>query len=243
MKKNLFDFWITRPIKEKLSHGLNRLGLLIKGTCLRRTKKMIELSHPLPDRREKTTWVELPPKDRNLYSFFEKEAANIASGSYLYNGHLNSNDRQNNNILKLINFLRLICDHGEELLPRSAREIWSADGDKVIDWQSFQELQVACDMCGLKIDSSQGWSSIKLDISYSPAICEACRANSRENGLGIGFKNSDKSMPIPNGRQSPCSAAKILAAQQSPKLRALIDNLRQEQSFPGNCISNQPIKR
>lgn len=143
MKKNLFDFWITRPIKEKLPHGLNRLGLLIKGTCLRRTKKMIELSHPLPDRREKTTWVELTPKDRKLYSFFEKEAANIASGSYRYNGHPNPNDRQNNNILKLINFLRLICDHGEELLPQSAREIWSTDGDKVIDWQSFQELQVA----------------------------------------------------------------------------------------------------
>jgi SNF2 family DNA or RNA helicase len=80
MKKNLFDFWITRPIKEKLPHGLNRLGLLIKGTCLRRTKKMIELSHPLPDRREKTTWVELTPKDRKLYSFFEKRLPTLHQG-------------------------------------------------------------------------------------------------------------------------------------------------------------------
>ncbi|KAK0756595.1 hypothetical protein N5P37_010749 [Trichoderma harzianum] len=243
MKKNLFDFWISRPIKEKHSYGLKRLGLLIKGTCLRRTKKMIELSHPLPDRREKITWVELTPRDRNLYSFFEKEAANIASGSYWHNnGHPNSSDRQNNNILKLINFLRLICDHGEQLLPRSAVEIWSADGDRIIDWQNFQELQVACDMCGLKIDNFQGWSSIELDKSYSPVICKTCHASTRENGSGIEFTNPQNSMLIPNGRESPCSAAKIRAAQQSPKLKALIDNLRQEQFLPAHCISNPPIK-
>ncbi|KAL6821028.1 SNF2 family N-terminal domain-containing protein [Trichoderma sp. SZMC 28015] len=243
MKKNLFDFWITRPIKEKQSYGLRQLGLLIKGTCLRRTKKMIELSHPLPDRREKTTWVELTPRDRNLYSFFEKEAANIASGSYRHNnGHSNSNDRQNNNILKLINFLRLICDHGEQLLPQSAVEIWSAEGDKTVDWQSLQELQVACDMCGLKIDNTQGWSSNELDISYPRVICEACHTSTRENGPGIKFTNPDNSMPIPNGRESLCSAAKIRAAQQSPKLKALVDHLRQEQVLPSHCISNQPIK-
>ncbi|KAF3066160.1 putative SWI/SNF-related matrix-associated actin-dependent regulator of chromatin [Trichoderma lentiforme] len=230
MKKNQFDFWITRPIKEKHPYGLKRLGLLIKGICLRRTKKMIELSHPLPDRREKTTWVELTPRDRTLYSFFEKEAANIASGSYRYNnGHPNSSDRQNNNILKLINFLRLICDHGEQLLPRSAVEIWSAEGDKIIDWQSFQELQVACDRCGLEIDNTQGWSSIELDISYTPVICAACHASTRGNGTEIEFTYPDNSMLIPNGRDSPCFAAKIRAAQQSPKLKALIDNLRQEQ--------------
>ncbi|KAL6697594.1 SNF2 family N-terminal domain-containing protein [Trichoderma pleuroticola] len=243
MKKNLFDFWITRPIKENNSYGLKRLGLLIKATCLRRTKKMIELSHPLPDRREKTTWVELTLRDRNLYSFFEKEAASIASGSYRHNsGHSNSNDRQNNNILKLINFLRLICDHGEQLLPRSAVEIWSAEGDKLIDWQNFQELQVACDMCGLKIDNTQGWPSIGLDISYPPVMCAACQAITREHEPEIEFTYSDKSMLIPNGRESPCSEAKIRAAQQSPKLKALIDNLRQEQFLSDHCMSNQPIK-
>ncbi|QYT04363.1 hypothetical protein H0G86_011272 [Trichoderma simmonsii] len=240
MKKNLFDFWITRPIKEKHSYGLKRLGLLIKGTCLRRTKKMIELSHPLPDKREKTTWVELTPRDRNLYSFFEKEAANIASGSHRYNnGHSNSRDRQNSNILKLINFLRLICDHGEQLLPRSAVENWSAERDNVTDLQIFQ---VACDMCGLKIDNTQGWSSIELDISYPPVICEACHANTRENGPKSEFTNLDNSILIPDGRESPCSAPKIRAAQQSPKLKALVDNLRQEQFLPGHCLSNRPIK-
>ncbi|KAL7784188.1 SNF2 family N-terminal domain-containing protein [Trichoderma afarasin] len=243
MKKNLFDFWIARPIKEKQSYGLQRLGLLIKGTCLRRTKKMIELSHPLPDRREKITWVELTPRDRKLYSFFEKEAANMASGSYRHNnGHPNANDRHNNNILKLINFLRLICDHGEQLLPVSAVEIWSAEGDKIIDWQHFQEFQVTCDMCGLKIDNSQGWSSVDLDTSYPPIICEACRASTREIGPGIESKNPDNLIHIPNGRESPCSAAQIRAAQPSPKLKALIDNLRQEQFLPGHGISNQPIK-
>lgn len=243
MKKNLFDFWITRPIKEKQSYGLRQLGLLIKGTCLRRTKKLIELSHPLPDRREKITWVELTPADRNLYTFFEKKAASIASGSYRHNsGHLNSNDQQNNNILKLINFLRLICNHGEVLLPWSAVEDWKTAGDKSIDWGNFQELHAVCDLCGLRIDNSQCWSSVDLDVSYSPVICEACHASTRENEPEIEFTNQDNSMLISNRREDSCSAVKPRPSQQSPKLKALVDNLRQEQFLSGQCMPNQPIK-
>ncbi|KAL7910094.1 SNF2 family N-terminal domain-containing protein [Trichoderma velutinum] len=243
MKKNLFDFWITRPIKEKHSYGLKRLGLLIKGTCMRRTKKLIELSHPLPGRQEKTTVVELTPGDRHLYSFFENEAAKIASGYYRYNnGHPNLNDRQNNNILKLINFLRLICDHGEQLLPRSAVEIWKATGDKIIDWQSLHEFQEICDMCGLNIDNSQGQSSIGANNSYSQAICKECSTSGRESEPEVESIDLDNSMLIPDDRESSCSADKIRAPQQSPKLKALTDNLRQEQLLSDQCISNQPVK-
>lgn len=245
MKKNLFDFWIKRPIKEKQSYGLRQLGLLIKGTCLRRTKQLIESSHPLPDRREKTTWVELTPTDRNLYTFYEKEAATIASGSYRYNSeHPNSGDRRNSNILKLINFLRLICNHGEALLPWSAVEDWKTAGDKSMDWQNFQEPQAACDMCGLKIDDSQNQYSIDLDISSPQIICKACCCISTgESGVEIEPTNLDHSMLISNRREDSCSAVKPRPSQQSPKLKALIDNLRQEQSLSSQCTSNQPIKR
>lgn len=244
MKKNLFDFWIKRPIKEKQSYGLRQLGLLIKGTCLRRTKQLIESSHPLPDRREKTTWVELTPTDRNLYTFYEKEAATIASGSYRYNSeHPNSGDRRNSNILKLINFLRLICNHGEALLPWSAVEDWKTAGDKSMDWQNFQEPQAACDMCGLKIDDSQNQYSIDLDISSPQIICKACCCISTgESGVEIEPTNLDHSMLISNRREDSCSAVKPRPSQQSPKLKALIDNLRQEQSLSSQCTSNQPIK-
>ncbi|KAL7930066.1 SNF2 family N-terminal domain-containing protein [Trichoderma chlorosporum] len=243
MKKSFFDFWITKPIKKKSLFALQRLGLLIKGTCLRRTKKHIELSDSLPDRREQITWVKLSPEYRDLYSFFEREAANIASGAYRYNHEPTMpDDRKNNNILKFINFLRLICDHGEQLLPQSAIEVWRTTGDKFIDWQKFQEPQATCDRCGLKIDNSQAQPNIDLDMSYPEVVCKQCRTGTEENWREDESTYTAGFMSTPNDEERSYSASEIRPIQQSPKLKALIDNLRQEQYCSNQSFFNQPIK-
>ncbi|EHK18835.1 uncharacterized protein TRIVIDRAFT_193915 [Trichoderma virens Gv29-8] len=220
MKKSLFDFWITRPIKENHLCGLQRLRLLIKGTCLRRTKKLIKLSDQLPDPREQITWVELLPADRDLYTFFEKEAANIASGSYRYNiENSNSNDQKNNNILKFINALRLICDHGEYLLPRSAVELWRTPGDNLIDWQKVQKFREACN----------SRSAIGFHISCPQVMCRRCLTSTGEVGSKIESTHPDSSLLIRSDGEGSYSTIDIRPGQQSPKLEALIENLRQEQ--------------
>ncbi|EHK42066.1 hypothetical protein TRIATDRAFT_172559, partial [Trichoderma atroviride IMI 206040] len=144
--KKTFDFWITTPIREKSSYGLQRLSLLIKNTCLRRTKKSTELSDQLPNRREETVWVELLPRDRDLHSFFYKEAAKIASGFYRHKTENSTSNYPTSNILKLIIFLRLICNHGEKLLPPLAVGAWKAAEGNAFDWQIVQDFQQSCEI-------------------------------------------------------------------------------------------------
>lgn len=244
MNKKVFDFWITTKIKDKSSHGLRRLSLLIKNTCLRRTKKLIELSYQLPNRRETTTWVELLPGDRDLYRFFEKEAAKIASGFYRHNSETSTLFDPKNNILKLINFLRLICNHGETLLPPSAVDTWKAAVGGATDWQEIQELQESCEICDLKIDNSQDHSVISLDTLFPHIICRACLASTGENAHGNHLTNLTPSMSNPGeGIGESLFTSKLHTKQQSSKLSALIDNLRREQSCSDWYNPSQPIKR
>jgi SNF2 family DNA or RNA helicase len=244
MDKKIFDIWITTPVQEKTSYGLERLTLLIKNTCLRRTKKLTEFSYQLPNRREQTVLVELSQGDRDLYTFFEREAAKIASGFYRHNVENSTSNHSKNNILKMINFLRLICDHGEKLLPQSAIDTWLAAGDKAIGWQKIWESQESCEICGLKIDGFQDQSVSRLDISFPQVICRSCLAITEESEPRSGSTNFSRSIPTPDGATGELdSTIRIPTDQQSSKLKALIDNLRQEQSCSDQYSPNQPIKR
>lgn len=244
MDKKMFDFWITTPVKQKVPYGLQRLSLLIKNTCLRRTKKLTDLSYQLPDRREQTVWVELSQGDRDLYTFFEREAAKIASGFYRHNVATSTPDGSKNNILKLINFLRLICDYGEKLLPQSAIDTWLAAGDKAIDWQKIQESQELCEVCGLKTDGFQDQSVSSLDISFPQVICRSCLATTEESEPSSDSTNICHSTPTPDGIIGELyPTTRTPTDQQSSKVKALIDNLHQEQSCSDQYSPSQPIKR
>lgn len=241
--KKTFDFWITTPIREKSSYGLQRLSLLIKNTCLRRTKKSTELSDQLPNRREETVWVELLPRDRDLHNFFYKEAAKIASGFYRHKTENSTSNYPTSNILKLIHFLRLICNHGEKLLPPSAVGTWKASEGNAFDWQTIQDFQQSCEICDLEISDSEDQSVMSLDMSFPQVICRACLASTgkieHRNRLTI----LTRSMSIPSGDTGESySTSKIQTGQHSSKLSALVDNLRQEQSCSDQYNPNQPIK-
>ncbi|KAK5987845.1 SMARCA3-like protein-like protein [Cladobotryum mycophilum] len=246
MDKSVFDFWIAKPIKEKSPHGLQRLGSLIKATCLRRTKKLTQSLFQLPDRHEQTVRLELSPEDRDLYTFFSKKAANIASGAYRHDPQYSFMDgRKNDNILTLINVLRLICDHGEQLLPQSAVESWKTSGDNFMDWQKiqdFQEFQAACDLCGSKIDDAKVQNVMGLNTSSLHAMCQACHTSVEGNASENEPTSPDRSMPTPSDREGSYSTITTMPAQLPPKLKVLIDNLHQEQSISDHNESNRPVK-
>ncbi|RKL31204.1 hypothetical protein BFJ72_g11221 [Fusarium proliferatum] len=122
--KSRFDHWISNPIRDNVEGGLQKLQILVEATCLRRTKSSISQALPPPTVREEK--VDLHPCDRALYDFFESEAAKNATDSlnnYPASHHSNAG-RGKKNALSLIQNLRRICDHGEDLLSSSDSDVW-----------------------------------------------------------------------------------------------------------------------
>jgi SNF2 family DNA or RNA helicase len=79
--KRAFDQWISKPIRNKQSQGLDRLQDLIRATCLRRTiASLPDSALNLEPRAERIEWINLNEEDKELYAFFQRKAANIARG-------------------------------------------------------------------------------------------------------------------------------------------------------------------
>ncbi|KAF4502251.1 helicase-like transcription factor [Fusarium agapanthi] len=121
--KATFDHWISNPIQDNVQEGLRKLRILVEATCLRRTKSSISQALPPPTVREEK--VDLYPYDRALYDFFESEAAKNATDTCKnYPANASETGRKKKNALSLIQNLRRICDHGEDLLAASDIEVW-----------------------------------------------------------------------------------------------------------------------
>ena len=141
--KSVFDRWITKPIQQKKREGFDRLRKLVQATCLRRTKESIGNVLCLPPRNERTEYVQLHERDQELYDLFKTTAAELASGTKSFDVPESTLESSPDcSVLSLLNFLRLICDHGQALLPDTAlrmlrarsrampiREEFSGDGN------------------------------------------------------------------------------------------------------------------
>ncbi|KAL2672526.1 hypothetical protein Neosp_013238 [[Neocosmospora] mangrovei] len=86
----------------------------------------------LPDKIPHTECVEMSRNDRQLYQFFKRF-------SYLTAGlDKTSKKKAATNILVLISMLRLICDHGEALLPDSALTAWRNRDENALTWEMLE---------------------------------------------------------------------------------------------------------
>ncbi|KAH7080899.1 SNF2 family N-terminal domain-containing protein [Paraphoma chrysanthemicola] len=124
-ERSMFERWIAKPIKENKSEGYTMLQTLVRSTCLRRTKESIGDSLRLPQRHEKIEYVYLSREDQVLYDFFKEKGASLASGPKASHATVTQPDNdKRGGIICLLNFLRSICNHGEQLLPKAALRIW-----------------------------------------------------------------------------------------------------------------------
>lgn len=206
---------------------------------MRRTHKLLLSGSQLPQRRERTVWVELTPEDRALYRFFQQKTADIASGFYRQKSGNSATNRKDTNILSLINFLRLICDHGELLLSLSALEAWKTRNDRSIDWEMMQATQKACELCGGDLDDADTQTATNPDFPCSHPICGRCQEKSNSGAIESESKCSKCTAQMAN----PPSNSTPLPILPSPKVKALIDNLRQEQARFKQSGGEIPAKR
>lgn len=233
-EKRLFDYWITDPLKSGRPDSLRRLQQLVKITCLRRTKKAIGHTLTLPERAEQTEALEFHPRDLDIYNFFKERAAVIATrNSSEDRVAANSTQSRENNILSLINFLRLICNHGSALLPQSAISTWIPRDFASADWQMKQKWHPRCDLCDGDIEGAG--ASIRSFRDCENLICLAC-ATSRDQSNLI-----DENMTCPKCFQGSHDSedrvppdSQMAPAAPSPKIEALLRNLHREQRQAGD---------
>jgi hypothetical protein len=83
-------------------------------------------------------------------------------------------DHRKGNLLSLISFLRLICDHGEQLLPRPAVDAWKARDGTSINWQMMQSCRKRCCNCGTDIEEADFLASNGHGPRCQHWICTAC---------------------------------------------------------------------
>lgn len=231
VEKSKFDYWITSPIKSESREGIKRLQVLVKATCLRRTKMMAGYSFDLPQRIENIEYIDLHPPDQELYDFFKTKTANIAAGVNPANRAAPIGNPKENNILALINFLRLICNHGKQLLPESALEAWKVEDSASVDWQMMRNCRKSCEICDEDVDIGalplRSPQSVRRRL-----ICATC-AIEQEQGT------TEQETP---GRERSRNSPRMALIQPSAKIEALLRNLHSEQSLENRQVAGSPIK-
>ncbi|SPO06912.1 uncharacterized protein DNG_09606 [Cephalotrichum gorgonifer] len=127
-EKRDFVRLIVKPMEDENRRGLSRLQDLVNATCLRRTISSLGTAAlQLAPLDEKIEWLDLG-RDNELYTFFKRKAASVASGFGKQRAGNTGKDKGGENILSLLNFLRQICDYGERMLPVKALESWREGG-------------------------------------------------------------------------------------------------------------------
>lgn len=234
----MFNFWIAKPVEANQSGSHQKLERLIKATCLRRTKKALAGSLDLLPPIEEIEYVELHTEDQELYDFFKMKTASIAA-------NMKSKKRgktdKGESILPLMNFLRLICNHGEHLLPSTAMAAWRNRNSTSINLQVMKKFQSTCRICSNELEETN--EPILKDRSIGGnALCRTCSdedstSESASQNCGTITQMRMREAGSPGNLKYSKALARI---PSSAKVHALLRKLRAEQE---NGDPTTPIKR
>ncbi|KAF5623217.1 hypothetical protein F25303_11892 [Fusarium sp. NRRL 25303] len=234
ISKSVFDFWIMKPVVQGNAEGLRRLKNLVGATCLRRTKDSVSETLNLPDRKVHECVVQLDPEDRELYDFFKRNASHLIADR----GFGESNTaKTTGSILPIINTLRLICNHGQRLLPNFALEAWSHRNNPNSESNFAASKFGLCISCGMETLPNEMLS----EFVCSHFLCSKCADSDERYQLSL---DSDL---CPSCTKDGDSAVTDAATEEgvyqpSAKIRALIQSLRVEQQGNTPTFGNKPIK-
>jgi SWI/SNF-related matrix-associated actin-dependent regulator of chromatin subfamily A3 len=242
--KGSLDCVIARPVKERKKGSLEMLRSVVAATCLRRTKADHASTLSLPRKTERVEWVEMGRNDRQLYEFFKRF-------SYLTAGRDKASRRNAaTNILVLISMLRLICDHGEALLPESAFKAWRDRNEKSLTWEMLESGIRFCISCNRDVKEIDSAESAIEGFECGHVICDSCMTKSQssasqqwcpECGIAAARTRSVRRDSSPQ----PLSQTGLMAPFKpryppSAKVEALLRNIMKRHKKPGS--QSQPTK-
>ena len=229
------------------SEGLRRLKELVAATCLRRTKDAVKDQLKLPRRIDREETIELDRTERELYDFFKARTSSLVAG--MFSEESRASQQHQGNILPLINFLRLICDHGERLLPAPALKAWLSRDASAVDWNILRSGGRNCALCKVDISELQCPNALRYEFCLH-VICSKCAITDyEEDPMGDDWCpicNRESATPSSQGLESSLSKNVDLIAVDywpSTKVKALLKNLRQEQRLNHTDLREAPTKR
>ncbi|KAI9695044.1 MAG: hypothetical protein M1822_000661 [Bathelium mastoideum] len=235
-ERSMFDYWIATPLKKGQIGSLERLKGLIRATCLRRTKNIIGNLLELPQRSEKTVMVDFHRADGELYAFFKKHTAEVASGISSRNTESSTRDFfQDSNVLSLLNFLRLICNHGKNLLPSSALAAWETKDRASVDWHLMYNVTDRCRICDTVIEQADLCGDTSHSQDEQPT-CAQCLSRHQYSPTENGMRHSDYASEDGTTVNSSSPSPVATPDRPSAKVEALLENLciEQAQNHLGN---------
>lgn len=211
-------------MEQKDRLAIQRLQDLVRATCLRRTKQKTLSSGKLelPQRSERIQKVCLHPEDQALYDLIKRAAQEKAAklDSQPRMGLL-SKDREKN-IIVLLNCLRLICNHGQQLLPESLKKMIEK-ASSATDLQQHQIYARECSVCGGELENS---SSVKNLLC---ANCATSEEGSSTPCMQINHANRETGSGLQSAMLGKSKSAKLIH-RPSAKILALLENLHRDKS-------------
>lgn len=232
-----FDTWVAKPLRDRQPDSLRNFRNLVRATCLRRTKAMLAESCRLPERSSETQEVTFSAVERQLYDFFAERCHQLARGLSRANSRTSQGAPPGKrNILTLIQFLRQICDHGEDLLPRSALDAWHSRDSTQIGWSMMYRCNKTCRVCGAVAEElSTSTSSTDVDKA---GLCPDCSNVTEENSPNQSDASLDASISqtVPPGKGTHHLVP-------STKVKALLKNLCAARMVQIGDALSHPVKR
>ncbi|KAF7538369.1 hypothetical protein G7054_g3004 [Neopestalotiopsis clavispora] len=230
--KSSFDSWIVSPFMERRPNHMENLKSLVHGTCIRRTKASSSVTITLPQVNERIENIELFEADQIIYDFFKKRTAEIASSIHRESeAGVQLKNKKGANILGLMSSLRLICDHGKDLLPDSALKLWQSWDKQRLDANSMLENQVYCESCGDVLESKFGAKSTSRGSKHPVPhlLCPTCHGSAEDDRVesdAVPQLISQEIIPG-SGVSSPATGR---VTTPSAKVSALLRNIREDRS-------------
>lgn len=174
--KAAFKNFVESPLNSSDKHdlGIRRLRKLIAATCLRRTKDHLQDQLSLPSRTEIVHQIELKHEERRIYDFFKSRASSLVI-KLRQKSHIDKTSWST--MLSIIGFLRSICNHGRQLLPQAAMEMYNTQNRFAVDTLQSPSNPSEASKCPtvLSIDPLYGspQSPVRFDdlrgASYQPS--------------------------------------------------------------------------
>lgn len=190
--------------------------------------------------------VTLRRDERELYAFFEEKIGTLLQASAASNLRRTSNldKTMRATVFTFMMFLRRICNHGADLLPKSALELWNRQhitGRSDATMASLTALQSygnSCEVCGEDLETPEILESEIPGSRATSLICNSCVL------INSGTQIADEASAERNISKSPAplapTASKTISSPSS-KICALLKNLHDEQASHKQTAA--PIKR
>ncbi len=196
-------------------------------------KESIGKTLTLPKKEEVNLFLELDPANRELYNFFKAQAATavrnmqkLAMSGRPRGAQTTGGGSWLGQILPLISHLRLICDHGEDLLQDNALRMWRERDFGSVDWRLVTTGLQKCDSCGAEPEEGDRLA-FPVELACGHTICARC------------FAVEDASESMSTQAHCPkCFSVSPMPSQDgtskeyrpSVKIKALLRNLASEHS-------------